>query len=230
MNASNELWGRGLPFVGRERQLARLETLYHQRRHVLLLGPAGVGKTALIAEVARRWPLLVCPDSARLTEIFGTIESALGLNYGADTLVPRKRRVLEALARTQPTLVFDAVGWTTPRLSSFLACACLRTPVWIATRSEHSWDIGHFWGLLPRFERVELLPFQLPETRALVETMVRGGRVPGAAATAVVHLHRMARGNPAILVALLQRLEEHPYTLSTPQGRRLLDLDRRMAQ
>ena len=45
------------------------------------------------------------------------------------------------------------------------------TPVWICCRSAEPWDIGHVWPLLARFQRVEVKPFHLSETRMLVQPL-----------------------------------------------------------
>ncbi len=74
--------------------------------------------------------------------------------------------------------MFDGVGWTSPKLSSFFESVTERAPVWICARSEHPWDIGHFWPLLARFARVEVRPFHPSETQALVEAAVAAGAVP----------------------------------------------------
>jgi hypothetical protein len=217
-----------LPFVGREKEIARLAQLHAQRRHVLILGPAGVGKSALIRHVATRLPLLVCPESARLSEIFAALEQSLGLEAADLKLVQRKNRLLAALARAQPTVVFDGVGWTTPKLASFLECVCQRAPVWIATRSERPWDIGRVWPLLVQFQRLELHLLSLRDTRTLVEAAIGQGLIPPEAVRIVDWLHRRSAGNPQVLRELFQELATGRYDLSNPLALRRLDLDRRI--
>ena len=76
--------------------------------------------------------------------------------------------------------------------------------MWICARSEHPWDIGHFWPLLVRFERVELRPFHLSETQALVEAAVEAGLIPPGTRNIVEWLHRRSGGSPLVLRELFE--------------------------
>jgi hypothetical protein len=127
-------------------------------------------------------------------------------------------------------VVFDGLGWTTPKLSSFLESVMERVPVWIVTRSEHPWDIGRFWALLVRFERVELKPFHPAETRALVLAAVAAGLIPHEALNIVRWLHRQSNGSPLVLRELLEALATRDYDLSNPIALRRMDLDRRICE
>ena len=143
-------------------------------------------------------------------------------------LVQRKNRLLKILAETGQTVVFDGVGWTTPKISSFLESAMGRTPVWICCRSAEPWDIGHVWPLLARFQRVEVKPFHLSETRMLVAAAVRAGFVSRDTLNAISPLHRRASGNPKVLRALLDELARGHCDLSHPRSLARLDLARRI--
>ncbi|MGD0208816.1 MAG: ATP-binding protein [Verrucomicrobiota bacterium] len=217
-----------IPFVGRGREIARLRQLHKQRKHVLILGPKGVGKSALVARLRESLGLRVCPASERLSEICEALEREFDLAAGDLHIVQRKNRLLKLLKGTKRAVVFDGAGWTTPKLSSFIENVTERVPVWLCARSEPPWDIGHIWPLLVRFERVELRPFHLHETRLLVEAAVQRRFAPGDASDAIVQLHRLAHGLPQTLCDLLVRLGSHHYNLSSAHGLRLLDLDRRI--
>jgi shikimate kinase len=217
-----------LSFIGRREEVAQLQRLHAQRKHVLIVGAEGVGKSALVARLRESLNLRVCPGSERLSEICEALERGFGLETGELHLIQRKNRVLKLLEGTKRAVVFDGAGWMTPKLSSFIENVSERVPVWLCARSEHPWDIGHIWPLLARFARVELRPFHLHETRLLVETAVQRRFVPQDALDAVAHLHRLAHGLPQTLCDLLIRLGSHHYNLSSTHGLRLLDLDRRI--
>lgn len=217
-----------VPFVGRQKESARLESLHAQRKHALVFGPTGVGKTSLVNCLMEELGLLVSPKSEHLVAICESLETGLGLDAGGLKLPQRKQRLLRALAGAKRTVVFDGVGWTTPKLSSFLEGVMERTPVWICTRSEHSWDIGHFWTWLVRFEKVELQPFHPAETRALVSATVEAGLIPREALKVVKWSHHRSNGTPLVLRELFEELATHEYDVSNSMALRRLNLDRRI--
>ncbi len=217
-----------LPFVCRKKEVSRLQRLHAQRKHALVLGPAGAGKTALVNHLKEKLDLLVCPQSEHFGFICESLETQLGLVVGDLKLAQRKQRLRQALADAGRTVVFDGVNWTTPKLSSFLELAMERAPIWICTRSEHSWDIGHFWTWLVRFEKIELQAFQPAETRELVMTAIQARQIPREAMNIVEWLHHRSHGSPLILRELFEELAAHSYDLSNTHALRRLDLDRRI--
>ncbi len=217
-----------LPFIGRRKEAAQLQRLHAQRKHTLILGPAGVGKTALIGQAVGQLPLLICPHSVRLSEICSALESQLALGSAEQRLPARKNRLLRALGQTGRTVVFDGVDCTTPKLSSFLECAMERAPVWIVARSEYPWDIGRVWPLLVRFVKIDIKPLRLAETHEFVEAAIQLGLAPAGAADAVRRLHHLSAGNAGVLVALIVGLATGHYDPHRKFDLRLLDLDRRI--
>ncbi len=217
-----------LPFVGRGKEVEQLLRLHGERRHLVILGRAGVGKSELVRHVSHVVKLTVCAESVRLAEMCEGLERELGMAAGVERLVQRKNRVLAVLSGSDATVVFDGIGWTTPKLSSFLGCVSERVPVWVVTRSERSWDIGHFWTRLSRFERVEVGPFHLAETREVIERLVGSGELAADALEAVDGLHRLSGGNPGVLTELVRGLAVGRYDLHSRRGLKLLDLDRRI--
>jgi hypothetical protein len=218
-----------LPFVGRSREIALLQQLHAQRKHVLIVGSEGVGKSALVAHLRASLGLRVCPASERLSEICEALEREFNLEAGDLHIVQRKNRLLKLLKEAKRTVVvFDGASWTTPKLGSFIENVSLCVPVWLCVRSEHPWDVGRIWPLLVRFEHVELKLFHPKETEKLVEAAVRENLVPKNTLEIVEWLHRRAAGNPKILCELLTEIAHGHYDLSHPHALRLLDLDRRI--
>ncbi|HUA38085.1 MAG TPA: ATP-binding protein [Candidatus Sulfopaludibacter sp.] len=225
---STEKCGQRLPFIGRKRETAQLRRLHAQHKHTLVLGPAGVGKSALVTHLAQALPLLVCPQSETLGEICGTLEMELAPNTLHLPLVQRKNRLLQKLAETHRTVVFDGVGWTTPKISSFLESAMERATVWICTRSELARNIGHFWPLLARFEIIKLRAFHTYETQALLNAAIDIGQIPSSLEPFARQLHRLAAGLPRTSCEFLEQFAAGHYDLSRRTGWQLLDTDRRI--
>jgi predicted ATPase/DNA-binding SARP family transcriptional activator len=87
-------------FVGREHDLAQLRALLAGARLVTLVGPGGVGKTRLAAELAASWPaadgtwLAELADIRDPAEVPAAVCAALGLRPGADLAGPLRDRDL----------------------------------------------------------------------------------------------------------------------------------------
>jgi predicted ATPase len=217
------------PFIGREKPMAWLRQFYKKRSHVLILGPEGIGKSALVEQVRRTLGLWVCPHSEHLGEICKSLEGQLGLEADGLLIVKRKNRILKLLGeRKNVTIVFDGATWTTPKLGTFIECVCSCVPVWLCARSEHPWDIGRIWPLLVRFQHIELKPFHPKESKSLVAAAIGKGQISEKTSGIVDWLHRRAEGNPKILCELLTEIAHGCYDFNNPHSLQLLDLDRRI--
>lgn len=78
------------PFIGREREMARLRQLHKQRRHVLILGAEGTGKSALVEQLREPLELRVCPAFLRLGEICENLEREFHLTGDGGFLLQAK--------------------------------------------------------------------------------------------------------------------------------------------
>jgi predicted ATPase/tetratricopeptide (TPR) repeat protein len=102
------------PVIGREREIAELKTLLEERRFVTLLGPGGVGKTRLAAQVAhdlgdeyRHGSHLVPLIAVSSTDLApSAIADVLGLRFSGQQ--DSKTQLLEALRERHLLLVLDS--------------------------------------------------------------------------------------------------------------------------
>jgi AAA ATPase-like protein len=219
---------KSLAFFGRQRQIDDLRTLYALRKHVLIVGPAGIGKTALLRQIRQQSSLLICEETSSLRRICDSLERQLGWTHRKLNVVERKNRLLVYLQRRAEAVAFDHVTHTVPRVARFIAYLAEKIPVWIACRSDQPHLVKHIWPELYKFARVEMSPLTALETRAIVEQAVVKGNVQADARAHADELHRMCGGNPRILEELLIELAAREYKIDNSFGLDLLDLDRRI--
>ena len=172
--------------------------LYAQRKHVLVVGIEGIGKTALLRQVSHRCPMLVCEETSSLRRICDSLERQLGWNHYKLNVVERKNRLLAYLERRGEPVAFDQVALTPPRVARFIGRLADHIPVWIACRSDRSREIGRVWEHLYKFIRIELPPLTRVETSALIENAVAQSNIQEDAREHASYPHHLSRGIPRI--------------------------------
>jgi len=215
-------------FVGRRKELAQLHKAHSNKCHLLITGPAGVGKSALLRQARLYFPLLLCEETSSLRKICETLEEHLGWTHRKMDVVERKNRLLPYLLCRAQLVAFDGVASAPPRVARFIAHLIEHIPVWITCRSANRKQIGAVWEYLYQFERMELGVLSPKETAALLEATINAGRLPRSSRNHCSQLHRLSKGNPRVLGELLIELASRDYRLENPFCRRLLDLDRRI--
>ncbi|MEC3914437.1 AfsR/SARP family transcriptional regulator [Nocardia sp. CDC160] len=106
--------------IGRQRELAQLDSLVAAHRLVTLVGPAGVGKTRLAVEYAAVQPLswlVRLADAHHADTIAAVVAAAIGLPSAADDPALAVRR---ALADSNGVLVLDNCEHLVDELPNFL--------------------------------------------------------------------------------------------------------------
>ena len=71
----------GKLFVGRRKELAKLQKAYSNKGHVLITGEAGIGKTALLRQARVYFPLLLCEETSSLGRICEDFERQFGWSH-----------------------------------------------------------------------------------------------------------------------------------------------------
>lgn len=221
---------KSLAFFGRDKLLDRLRRLYSARKHVLLVGPAGIGKTALLRQLRHDCAMLMCQETSSLRRICDGIERELGWAHHKLNVIERKNRLLSYLERRGEPVAFDHLALTTPRIAQFIGRLSERIPIWIACRSDQPAAIGHVWQHLYKLTRVEVPPLKRAETARLILAAVAAGNIQTDARERITDLHRMSEGNPRILEELLIELAAREYKIDRPFGLDLLSLDRDIHQ
>lgn len=217
-----------LPFFGRTALIESLCALYAQRKHVLVVGVEGIGKTALLRQVNHRCPMLLCEETSSLRRICDSLERQLGWTHVKLKVVERKNRLITNLQSHGEPVTFDQVALTPPRVARFIGRLAEHIPVWIACRSDHRKEIGRIWEDLYKFTRIELPPLTRAETSALIENAVAQSNIQADAREHIAYLHHLSKGVPRILEELLIELAARKYKIDSSFGRHLIELDRRI--
>jgi len=217
---------------GRDRELEELRQLVSQRRSFLVYGPAGVGKTLLLKQLANEAPaILYCGESPSSLTVFRTLAAELFAienrhlrkTCGAGGLSTLKNKsavslrgiVTDALQESGYWIALDHVQSPSQSYATTLkdVCTWAQTPLIAIARSAHMEDVGF---LLPIFSyrsaKFALRNFT-PDTAKEFALQV---------ATAM-HLQAMNRdeaidkivgfskGNPGAIVAMLQMAVSSKY-------------------
>jgi hypothetical protein len=172
---------KSFAFFGREKEIEQLRSLHELREHVLIVGPAGIGKTSLLRQIRQHCPLLVCEDTSSMRRICDSIEQQLGWIHHKLNVIERKNRLLAHLEKRGEPVAFDQVGYTPPAVARFIAILAEKIPVWIACRSDRPHEIGHIWEHVYKFTRLDLVPFTAEDTgQFILEAIAEGNIQPDA--------------------------------------------------
>jgi hypothetical protein len=220
----------GLAFAGREPEVKQLRALFAERKNVVLIGPAGIGKSALLSQMKLHSSLLICEDTSKLSRICDALERQLGWTHVRLNVIERKNRLIQYIERRGQPVAFDQISQTPPRIARFMAHLSQHVPVWIVCRSELPHDIGRVWEYLAGFVRVHVGPLTRTESQLLVRQAVENGAIQKDALQHLPLLHRISHGNPRILENLFVEMAARDYKMGTSFGRALLDLDRRIGE
>lgn len=213
-------------FVGRRKEIEQLRRAYAKGRHVLIVGPAGIGKTAVLRFAHHQLRLLLCEETSSLRRICEGLERQLGWDHYKLNVIERKNRLLAYLGRRGEPVAFDHVALTPPRVSRFMEMLGEQIPLWIACRSTLPEEIGHVWQHLYKFTPVEIPPLTSTETRQLILEAIAADNIQKNAREHIRELHQMSGGNPRILEELLIELAAREYKMDSSFGLNLLALDR----
>jgi GTPase SAR1 family protein len=142
--------------IGRDTELRIMRQHLRAGKNLAIVGPEGVGKTALVTEAIRHWPgALYCADTSTLKPACESLLAQLQITVAEADNVARKRAILDAVAGGKRWFVFDHVQHIAPRLLSLLEAIHESHPMIVVARSLAWKQTGQLKMILWDFERLK---------------------------------------------------------------------------
>jgi len=230
--------------VERTAELARLISRAHERKHLLIFGPEGVGKTRLLQEFARIHPLaLYVPQSKSPHDLLLSLAESLVTKLGVRSLPSHtstmstsalKGTVDMALNLKPFLLLIDQLQGPSRVVAKMVKDLGYygRTPIFLAARSPHMEDIGALQALCyDKKERLEMT--NLPPEVALEFARRNAERVNLWASNLDAALQSMVQlsgGNPGSILGMLHMASRVQYRVDDQIKFHVLYLDYRMGR
>ncbi|MFZ3262392.1 MAG: ATP-binding protein [Terriglobales bacterium] len=217
---------------GRDAELEQLRQLVSRRRSLLLHGPAGVGKTLLMKQLAGEVPeMIYCDESSSSQSVFRKLAAGLfvrsnrhllqvcgtrGVNAIKDkSAVALRGIVADALRGASYWIVLDHLQSSSQSFAASLKDVCngTATPLIAGARSAHMEDVGF---LLPMFsdrsEKYALRNFDSDTAREFAVRTAQEMQLNAAnrdeAIQKIVHY---SKGSPGAIIAMLKMAASPKY-------------------
>jgi hypothetical protein len=226
----------GIPgnvLVGRDQELAALTQRLAGRHSLLLHGPAGVGKTALLRAVLPNHPeILYCPESSSKQTVFRALAAALAARDrtaasvlgGPDGIKAKSAVSLKGIVQDRlrcgkywvvldhlrmPSQAFaadikDVAGWAT-------------TPILGVARSHHMEDVGFLKSLfIDRSEKLELRNFDDAQAERFARQVVEDSRLTATnMGEFLARVLQFSAGNPGAIIGMVNMAKLPKYRSGT---------------
>ncbi|MCM8760579.1 MAG: hypothetical protein NC938_05310 [Candidatus Omnitrophica bacterium] len=223
--------------IDREKECMAITDLISRNKNIFIYGMEGVGKTAIVSKVLSSHRnvsmILYSGESSTLKD---ALKNILSSNYGVHANIGDKnilelKKMCYPILDTKPEyIIFDHMGYSTPKYSSFLEYLLERKlPLIVISRGTKKKDIGHLHFLLNNFEKIEISNFDKTKTDLLVDHYVNEFGIKAKRTDSFKkEIFRFSNGNPK-MVRQLCSLARHPkYHKNDFIDVRLMDLDRRI--
>jgi len=234
--------------VGRHLLLARLAELLRNGMSVVLTGPSGIGKTAMLralCQPCRRiaGTLLYCRDASSLRSTLRSLAEAfrssaegpqddpsqVGGSLSKLTLAQLRKLVLPRLVSGPYIVLLDHPGEVHGSYTAFLddLAERFRLRLVVATRSLVQADTGRLWWVTWNFQRIAVPPLSSIAASRLTEVLLGKHDIalPDRKAF-VLQAVRCSGGNPGLLTDLCRMAQESKYRIGGRINVRLMLLDR----
>jgi DNA polymerase III delta prime subunit len=243
-NTGVELNDAYLKAVERTAELARLISRAHERKHLLVFGPEGVGKTRLLQEFARIQPLaLYVPQSQSPRNLLLSLVESLRIKLGARSLPSHTstmstsglKATVDRALNVQPFLLLVDHLQTPSRVVAKIVKDLGyygRTPIFLAARSPHMEDIGALQALCyDKKERLEMMNWPLEVALAFARRNAEHVDLWASNLDAALQsMVQLSGGNPGSILGMLQMASRAQYRVDDQIKFHVLYLDYRMGR
>jgi len=225
--------------IGREKECAAITNFINQRRSIIVFGPEGVGKTAILTKALTGFPELnkICSLESK------TFKESL-LNFMASApfskktvneanILALKKLFYEILANNKPEyIIFDHIASVEPKFYSFFVYLLeAKIPLIVLSRGLEKKEIGHLRMSSFNFEKVEISNFDRPTADILIDHFIHEfGIKITKEADFKKEVYRFSKGNPKIIKGLCFLARDVKYQKNDAIDVKLMDLDRRISE
>ena len=224
--------------IGRDAIVASITTAVEQNRSVALVGPSGIGKTAILSAVRASSRLtrvaLYSADASTFKSALGGIAQEFCAASSSEqrvrppvSLNDLRRFVVAHLQREQHIVLLDHAGSLSLRAADFFESLHKGgIPLVVALSSLDPAVTGKWWWTVVGFERIIVPPLTLSQTRRLIACLLPPTEcdLPERDRFAT-RIMTLSDGNPALIVALAHQARSPEYHQHGRTNFRLLALD-----
>lgn len=221
--------------VGREQECRLLNELTGQKKNILILGPEGVGKTAIVDHVLAEGQMKDVLRSKSSTSLKETLVNMIQSAFGSKDLQKKniltlKKICCELLDQSPEYVVLDHVAWVEPRFYGFLTYLKERKiPLIIVARKADKGNVGRLWMGLYDFKKLEIKNLEEPNTGRLVDCYIARFDLKMETVTDFKKaIFKISGGNPKIIKELCDLARDEKYRAKGYTDVKLMDLDRRI--
>jgi len=225
--------------IGREKECAVIANFIRQRKNIIIFGPEGVGKTAVINKVLNDLSNInifhslfskTLKESLLNFMIYGTF-SKKDIQK-ADTLA-LKKLFYGIMAKKNPEyIVFDHVENVEPKFYSFFVYLMeAKIPLIVLSRGLEKKEIGHLRMSSFNFEKVELSNFDKSGADILIGHFINEFGINITKSDEFKkQIFNFSKGNPKVIKGLCFLARDIKYQRNNGLDVRLMDLDRRISE
>jgi len=225
--------------IAREKECAIITNFINQRQSIIIFGPEGVGKTAVLNEVLTSFPGLnkiISQESKTLKE--SLLNFMASASFGKKivnkaNILALKKLFYEILAKNKPEyIIFDHIERVEPKFYSFFEYLIeAKIPLIVLSRGLGKKEIGHLRMSSFNFEKIEISNFDRPNTDIIIGYFIKefGIKITKEADFKKEIFH-FSKGNPKIIKGLCFLARDVKYQKSGGLDVKLMNLDRRIGE